>query len=133
MSHWSTVKTVFTNAECLIEALKELYPEHEVAKNATVRGYYSNRNMKAEVVLKAKPSQGHYDIGFQKQKDGTYSQVTDWFGARSVAGCDETTFAQKLRQMYSKHTSIKQARKYGWSVKEKTKENGDVELTLVKY
>jgi len=130
MSHWSTVETEFTNEDCLIDALKEMFPEHKVVKNASVSGYQNSQ--KADVVLEAK-GEGYrtYDIGFRKNKDGRFTQVADWWGLDWLG--NQNKFQDKLKQSYAKATVKKQAKKFGWSIKQKQQEDGTVKLLLTKF
>ena len=130
MSHWSTVETEFTHEDCLIDALKEMFPENQVVKNASVSGYQDLQ--KADVVLKAK-GKGYreYDIGFKRNKDGKFTQLADWWGLNWLG--NKQQFQDRLKQSYVKATIKKQARKFGWRTKEKQQEDGTVKLSLTKF
>jgi len=130
MSHWTTVKTKISvkNIGALKDALKELFPENEIQENSTVRGYRSPQT--ARLVLRGK--RGNYDIGFTEGEKGTLSIVTDWWGAAREFGQRENTI-NKIKQGYSKHVIVRQAKTKGFFIKEtKTKEEG-IRLHLTKY
>lgn len=131
MSHWSQVKTTFKLKDVLIKSLKELFPEHRVIENSTVRGY-AGRKVNADVILQSKGSARTHDVGFQLSGDGTYEMVADWWGAKHEFG-EESSFHQRLNQTYAKNTVLRQARKFGYKTTQKVQEDGSIRLALRKY
>jgi len=131
MSHWSTVETEFTNEQGLIDALKEMHPEHEVVKGGNVRGYQGTQ--KADIVLKGKnmTRSSGFDIGFKKNANGMYSEISDWYGLDWLG--DKSTFQDRLKQSYAKAVVKRRAKKFGWTIKEKQQEDGTVKLSLTKF
>lgn len=83
MSHTTTLKTVNINdTQALSEAvnfLKERGLDAELLQNVKPRMYYTDQYGVCDYVLRLKNSP--YDIGFAKQKDGSYAPVFDsWAG-----------------------------------------------------
>ena len=58
-----------------VSALKSKGINCELLENATPRMYSSNQGESCDYVLRL--NDGKYDVGFQKQKDGTYVPVLD--------------------------------------------------------
>jgi len=133
MSHWTKVQTEYTDEDCLMEALKEMYPNNQVVKNTSVRGYSSPE--RANLVLKSNKNQDSYgksyDVGFKKTSEGSFVQVADWYGLQWIGGQSE--FESKLKQTYAKFKIKRQAKRFGWKVREKAHEDGTIKLTLTKY
>lgn len=83
MSHTTTLKTVnISDTQALSDAVDFLRSrglEAELVQNAVPRMYYANQYGKCDYVLRLPKSL--YDIGFDKQKDGSYAPVFDsWAG-----------------------------------------------------
>lgn len=82
MSHTSVLKTIkIVNIDALraaAEYLKEQGVNCELVENAKPRMYYDNQHGKCDYVLKLKDCV--YDVGFDKQADGSYAPVFDSWG-----------------------------------------------------
>jgi hypothetical protein len=82
MSHTTTLKTVaIKSAEALqaaVNYLKEQGVDCELLQDAKPRMYYANQHGKCDYVLKLNNS--IYDVGFDKQEDGSYLPVFDSWG-----------------------------------------------------
>lgn len=82
MSHTTVLKTIkITNTEALKESvafLKSQGVDCELLENAKPRMYYNNQHGQCDFVLKLASSV--YDIGFDKQEDGSYAVVYDSWG-----------------------------------------------------
>ena len=97
MSHYITAQTEFLveNESCLMDALKERFPNATILRNAKVRGYRGRTAPTADIVVRFQNAkveqQGHYDLGFRKQGD-KYVAVAE-FGYRQggygICGYDE--------------------------------------------
>ena len=97
MSHYITAQTEFLveNESCLMDALKERFPNATILRDAKVRGYRGVRAPTADIVVRFREStsesQGHYDLGFRKEGD-KYVAVAE-FGYRQggygICGYDE--------------------------------------------
>ena len=76
MSHYVNAKTEFLveNKSCLMDALKERFPDATILENAKVRGYRGMTAPTADIVVRfrdpTKEQQGYYDLGFVKDRTG---------------------------------------------------------------
>jgi len=86
--------------------------------------------MKADIVLKA-PEGMHYDVGFQKQGDGTYSAVSD-FSMGSWMG-RQKEFTNKFNQAYGVEAAKMQAEEMGAFVQEEVQQDGTVRLFIQEF
>lgn len=83
MSHTTTIGDVAINdlnaLQAAVRAMQEKGVNCELIQNAKPRMYYPDQHGNCEYVLRLHDSQ--YDVGFQKQADGSYSPVFDeWAG-----------------------------------------------------
>lgn len=82
MSHTTTLKTIqFRDMEALaaaVEFLKEKGLNATLKQNVKPRMYYANQHGVCDYVLQLHDSP--YDIGFDKQKDGSYAPAFDSWG-----------------------------------------------------
>ncbi len=130
MSHLATIKTQFKDIEAVAEAAKSL--GCTLQQGGKTRMYGSAQACGYTITLP-----GYYDVGFQKQPDGTYSVVCDTEimldrdngrnnDARRILG----NGLSRLKQEYSYGVAAKQARKQGMSVFRTTREDGAQVVTL---
>lgn len=81
MSHTTSVKSVkITDIEALKKAVQNLAEQGRqvtLVENAVPRMYYKDQHGKCDYVLKLG---GIYDVGLEKQKDGSYVPVFDEWG-----------------------------------------------------
>lgn len=73
MSHWFSVKTKFTSISAIVEAATEL--KLPLRYRAICRGY-EGKEQKCDMVLNLP---GQYDLGFEKQPDGSYKVIADFW------------------------------------------------------
>jgi len=83
VSHTTTLKSVsIKDASAIRQAVAKLKASGvniELRENEKPRMYYSNQHGKCDFVLKL--SNGSYDVGLEKQADGSYAPVFDeWAG-----------------------------------------------------
>lgn len=92
MSHFTSVKTEYTDPEMIVEAIQKAFPfitEIEVAKDfefegSTVvsRGWQgqtaTHQNGNPYKIVARAPNR--YDLGFAMNRDGTFEIVSDWGG-----------------------------------------------------
>lgn len=82
MSHTSVLKTIkITNISALQQAVEYLQNQGvncSLVENAKPRMYYDNQHGKCDYVLKL--TDCVYDVGFDKQADGSYAPVFDSWG-----------------------------------------------------
>jgi hypothetical protein len=130
MSHTTTLKgVVIKDVSALRAAVAELITQGvncALLENAKPRMYYKDQHQNSAFVLNLKDSQ--YDVGFDKQSDGSYSPVFDqwsnYVSSKIGAACPLPTTAEgkaqhaigKLLQSYQKHVAINQAVMAGYSV-----------------
>ena len=86
MSHFTTIKTKYTDQPLLVKAIKKLGYQVEVGK-FDCRGYQGNRTT-VDILL---PLKGGYDIGFV-YKNNVYEMVADWWGIKTI---NQTCFADQ--------------------------------------
>jgi len=99
MSHYVNAKTEFLveNKSCLMDALKERFPNATILENASVRGYRGTDARNADVVVRFRSpnveQQGYYDLGFVQDAAGEKYEAVAEFGYRQggygICGYDE--------------------------------------------
>ena len=93
MSHFTTVKTKFTDQNTLVESLKELGYNQVQVGQFQCRGYQGNQTT-VDILIQL---QGGYDIGFVN-RDTSFEMIADWYG---IQGITKNELSQKLNQKYS--------------------------------
>jgi hypothetical protein len=97
MSHYVQAKTEFLveNENCLIDAIKERFPNATILRNAKVRGWRGLAQRDADIVVRFRnpesEAQGNYDLGFVAKGD-KYEAVAEWGyrrGGYGICGYDE--------------------------------------------
>lgn len=130
MSEYTVVECEYKDTECLKSSLKELGYEFEEHANAqNLQGYTGDtRTQKANIIIRRKHvGNASNDVGFLKKSDGTYQMIISDFDR----GIKKTTdkLLNKLKQLYSKHVSLKTAKKVGFSVtKNEVLANGQIKI-----
>jgi len=130
MSSFREQKTQINDEQCLADSLKKLGYKPQVNKEKVgVRGHYGE-SQKAEIVLKKEDLKEGGDVGFSKQKDGTFSIVTDTYVMRN--GFNLQKFTKEVTQAYAETKIRKQASKAGLTFLSKTEtKNGGFRLQFV--
>ncbi len=128
MSHFTTIKTAFTDAEPLEKALADVaarFGLSAVRKNAIVSGWQGITTA-AELVVSTRNA--GYDLGFKKET-GHYALVGDWYGIKDIK---QDALNQALTQRYAYHTTVqKLVEEQGFSlVEEEQHETGAIHLVL---
>ncbi|MBE1530549.1 DUF1257 domain-containing protein [Actinomadura algeriensis] len=123
MSHFTRVRTRFTDGTVLRDALAEM--GHKVRPAGTgVRGYLGQRT---NAEFKIRPGRGKHEIGFVNS-DGGYEVVADWWGI------DETTeerFVRALKQKYALVSTVSTLRDRGFEIdRRSTEESGEIRVVL---
>ena len=127
MSHFSQVKTVIRDRALLEESLRQLQFEFQSAEEVTIRGYQGNTES-GEVVV---DTGCRYDIGFQRQEDGSFAVSADWWGVEFNTQMRQETFMQALNRTYAHLTVKKQVLEQGLIIEEeKVLPNGEIELVV---
>ena len=124
MSHFTTVKTKFTDQNTLVESLKELGYNQVQVGQFQCRGYQGNQTT-VDILIQL---QSGYDIGFVN-RNNSYEMIADWYG---IHGISQNELSQKLNQKYSILSTRQELKKKGFSLKEKTLSNGTVRLVARK-
>lgn len=128
MSHFTTIKTQFTDAAPLEKALADVaarFGLSAVWKNTAVSGW-QGKTTTAELVVSTRNA--GYDLGF-KQEAGHYALVGDWYGIKDF---NQDTLTQALAQRYAYHATVqKLVEEQGFSlVEEEEQETGAIHLVL---
>jgi hypothetical protein len=139
MSHTTTLKPDIRDLNAVRAAVAELVKagaKISLLTNTEPRMYYSNQHGKCDLVMRLDDKR--YDVGLQKQKDGTYAMVYDaWAGeVSSVLGDNRAkgpvSQVAKFVQTYTKHAAINAAVAKGYTVSGCTVHptTGKVNLTI---
>jgi len=130
MSSFRQQRTQINDQKCLEDTLKSLgYKPVVSAEKQNVRGHY-NENRKAEVILKKEDLKEGGDVGFNKDKDGNFSIVTDTYVMRN--GFNLEKFTKKVTQAYAETKLRKQASAAGLTfLKKQELPNGGFRLQFV--
>jgi predicted NACHT family NTPase len=91
-SHFSTLRTRITDAECLIKALQSLGIEGKT--NADVRGFQGQR-LRVDVVAVLN---GDFDIGWSENEEGTFDVIADLWGVSQKH--NQTELINSINQMF---------------------------------
>ncbi len=127
MSHFTQVQTVIRDQALLEEALRQLGYNFETGEQVTIRGYQGNTEL-GQVVVDTGSS---FDIGFQRQPDGTYQLCADWWGIQTDAQIRQEDFVQELNRTYAHLAVKKQALEQGLIIEEeRVLENGEIEILV---
>lgn len=124
MSHWTTIKTQIRDMQALGLACSEL--RLKLVQNGIARGYGS-QTKQAEWVIKL-PEPCPYDIALERNPDGTFTLVTDWYLGH-VAKLVGENF-KKLVQLYGVHKATIEARKKNLNVQRKAMADGSIRLAI---
>ena len=80
MSHFTTIKTKFTDQGTLVESLKELGYNQTQVGQFQCRGYQGNQTT-VDILIKL---QGGYDIGFVN-RNNSFEMIADWYGIHGIS------------------------------------------------
>lgn len=131
MSHFTVMRTKFTDPAALLKALADQgFRDVEVHEQAQhLRGFMGDvRKHTAEVIIRRKyVGQASNDIGFKKQPDGTYDAV--------ISSYDRHKYSQewlnRLAQRYAYHVTREKLEAQGFAlVEENVRQTGEVHLVL---
>lgn len=122
MSHFTSMSTTIRNIEALRIACREL--GLKLVQDGTARGY-QGQSIYGDYVIKC---QGPYDIALNKQTDGHYTMVTDWYQGHVAKEIGEG--GGKLLQAYGVTVAISEARKRGYAVSRHIMPDGAVKVVL---
>lgn len=111
MSHFSKVKTLLRDRECLIAALTELkLPPQVYDKPKKLKGFYGNQDeYNAEIIITGKVINARADIGFKwNQEAQIYETICDRYETDPKLG--RNFFTHKLMQAYGNQVVRTKAR-----------------------
>jgi hypothetical protein len=144
MSHTTAIKTVaITDIQALKQAVAKMKASGvncELVEKQKPRMYYSNQHGVCDYVLKLPNCK--YDVGFDKQEDGSYAPVFDeWAGeVKGQIGCNcptensadkAATHIGALMQGYAVEAATNSAINQGYYVESaETDADGNVQLVL---
>jgi hypothetical protein len=128
MSHFTTIKTQFTDAVPLEKALADVaerFGLSAVRRNSIVSGWRGITTM-ADLVVSTR-NEG-YDLGFTRDA-GHFVLVGDWYGIKDIK---QDSLTQALAQRYAYHATVqKLVEEQGFSlVEEEEQETGAIHLVL---
>jgi len=115
MSSYASVKTIFNDRECLIEALVEMgYAREHIEVHETAQGLYGYhgdlRQEKANVIVRRQHVGGaSNDIGWEKQTDGTYTQHISDYDAHK----HDAKWLTGLKASYTEKRAVKEMKRQG--------------------
>ena len=127
MSHLSTSKTAIKCLKALGQACEELGVELIVdakQKGVRARGYNSTTHV-GDAVVKLK---GPYDIAFNRQDDGSYAGVTDWYAGHVAKEVGQDF--KGLTDVYTAHRLTNKAKAKGLFVQRSLNRSGGIRLTV---
>lgn len=104
---------MYSDKDCLVEALKELGYQPQVSeKPQNLEGYQGDaRAQKAEIIIPRRQVGGaSNDVGFKKNEDGTYTALISDYDKGSNFGVKKQ---QELKRLYVEKHAMKQAKANG--------------------
>jgi hypothetical protein len=127
MSHKAMLKMKMNSKDSLLETLKALGISYSVAENLNglkTECGYSNTISDVDIRLE-KDSHGSSmkSVGFQKNKDGTYTAVGDFWSCRDARtkegiSLGETAFKSTVSERYAYINAIRAFKDAGYEVEE---------------
>lgn len=94
MSHWFSVETKFDSAEAIKKTANSM--GFQVRHNQKCRGY-NGQIKECDLVMKLP---GQYDVGFEKQSDGSYTVVADFWQNYVSKYLADPVVLKKAEEMY---------------------------------
>jgi len=115
MSSGGSVNLLIHNIDSLIQAISDLNAAcREKAKMKATDGKIYD----VDVVVK---DENNREIGFQKQKDGSYAVIADCAGLNSAQLKKQNEFINKIKQRYAYNTILNELKKKGYQLAEEKK------------
>jgi len=91
MSHFTTIKTVIRDQVLLCDTLRHLHHRFREGERVPIGG--------CQVVV---DTGCNYDIGFQRQADGTFIILADWWAIQKHTTIRETEFLRQVHETYAR-------------------------------
>jgi len=127
MSHFTRVQTRIRDRVLLEETLRRMSQSFRVGERVPIRGFQGNTEH-GEVVI---DTGSGYDIGFQRQPDGTYQLCADWWGVQGNTPLREESFAQELSRTYAYLAVKRQVQEQGLIIEEeRVLDDGEIEILV---
>jgi len=127
VSHFTQLQTVIRDQALLEEALKELNYSFETGETVPIRGY-EDKLESGQVVVDTGST---FDIGFQRQPDGSFQLCADWWGVQTDAQIAQEDFVQELNRTYAHLAVKKQVLEQGLVIEEeRVLDNGEIEILV---
>jgi len=121
MSHFTKVKTSFTDGNALKRAL--VSRGYKVLDGKAVAGWLG-RTVDTEFKVRA-ASHSHYEIGFIKRSE-KYEVVSDW----SMNGVDQMRFISSLTRAYGREVVVAKLADQGFEVQNESESHGELRIVL---
>jgi len=126
MSHFTRVQTVIRDQILLEEALRQLDYEFQSGEHLPIHGLDNIKH--GQVVIE---TGSHYDIGYQRQADQTYSICADWWGVQRNTKIRQEEFVEAVNRTYAHLIIKRQVLEQGLIIEEeKILPNGEIELVV---
>ena len=132
MSHRTQVTTKLEKKNYILRALDEMGFKYKVAdeENGLVtKGRYSVHEKVDILITEANDRSTTDAIGFQKQKDGTYTAIGDFYGLR----VSETSLRNLTTTNALKIETNDELMKLGFTMDNVKENNEEVELTFTRW
>ncbi len=127
MSHFSQVQTIIRDQALLEQSLRQLQFNIQSGEEVAIRGYQGNTEC-GQVVI---DTGSRYDIGLQRQADGSFAVCADWWGIEFNTPIRQESFLQSLNRTYAHLTVKQQVLEQGLIIEqEKILPNGEIELIV---
>lgn len=134
MSHFTAIKTQIKDAEALVKALADVgfkqVERHDIAQH--LYGFQGDmRSQSAEVIVRRKYiGTASNDIGFQRQKDGTFEAIISEYDRRKYA----QPWLNQIMQRYAYHALVAAAPTQGFTVEaEEVLADGTIRVVVGKW
>ena len=129
MSHFTTVRTQFTDPTALVKALDDAgYKKVEVHNQAqNLYGYQGDvRAQTAEIIVRRNyVGRASNDLGFKRQNDATFEAIISEYDSRR----HNEAWLQRLSQRYAYHVATAKLAEQGFNlVTEETQADGRIHL-----
>jgi len=115
ISEYTIVQVEMTDPDAIKAALEEMgyvFEEHKGAQH--LHGYGGDkRQQKAHIIVRRQHvGAAANDVGFLKKADGSYELIISAYD-RSGSKKQAQDFMHKIKQVYGKHLTLKQAKRLG--------------------
>ena len=130
MSHFSKLRTKIKDAALLEKCLRSM--GYKVEKNVDIKGHSGKRKVELAITT----GEG-YPIGFERDLDGVFQIVADWYEVKDMG---KYAFAAKIKirfeemektvmREYALSTVLEKAKSQGFTIVEKTQDaDGTIRL-----